>query len=392
MDIFFSLLIIAAAWFLIYIICFALKLDKRFNWTFGPLFLLMRTKKFNSFIKRVAKKYANFWRIIGNISIITGFICMFISLGLFLYTLIDFFLPDPVVTGEGAAVGLIIPGVTISFKTFLYLIIPLILTMIPHELAHGVVAHADGVELKSTGLVFFAVFFGAFVEPKEEDLMESSAHTKMRTFAAGIFPNLILGLLTIPLVVFSAQILSPFYHPADGVLVIEAVDDSPATDSGIARGTVMLDINNTHLSNAQDFSNYMQQTQPDELIIVNTTNELLTIRLASHPNNNSIGYLGVRTINYQEPKSAFPGKFFPYMYSQQVMWLMVIAFGAVLLNAIPVPMLLDGDKLLSSFLTSYIPNKRTAIIIQDIFRFTAIFLFITNLILPIVRNGFMRIG
>lgn len=392
MDIWYTLLILALVWFIVYIVARYLKLDEKYNWTIGPLFLLMRTKRFNNFIKRVAKKYARFWRLIGNISIFVGFGLMFASLGLFLYTLIDFFLPNPALDTGGAAVGLIIPGVTISFKTFLYLIIPLILVMIPHEFAHGVVCHADGVELKSTGIAFFAVFFGAFVEPDEESLMKASALTKMRTFAAGMFPNFILGLLVIPVMIFSSNILAPFYNSPDGVLIFEVVDDSPASSAGWEKGTVMFDINDTHMVNVETFSNYIMKTHPNDLIVVNTSEGIVNVHLGTNPLNESIGFLGVKTLTYQEPKFVFPGKFFPFHFAQQTMWMLVVSFGCVLFNALPIPFLLDGDKMLTSFLSHYMKNQKVALIIISILRFLAVVLFLANLILPLVRYGFVPIG
>ncbi len=392
MDIWITLLILAVVWFIVYIVAKYLKVDEKYNWTIGPLFLLMRTKRFNNFIKKVAKKYARFWRLIGNISIFVGFVLMFASLGLFLYTLIDFFLPNPALDTGGAAVGLIIPGVTISFKTFLYLIIPLILVMIPHEFAHGVVSHADGVELKSTGLAFFAVFFGAFVEPDEESLMKASALTKMRTFAAGMFPNFILGLLVIPVLLFSSNILAPFYHSPDGVLIFEVVDDSPASTAGWEKGTVMFDINDTHMVDVEAFSNYIMDTHPNDLIVVNTSQGITEVHLGTNPQNESIGFLGVKTLTYQEPKFVFPGKFFPFHFAQQTMWMLVVSFGVVLFNALPIPFLLDGDKLLTAFLSHYMKNQKVALIIISILRFLAVVLFLANLILPLVRYGFVPIG
>ncbi|MGC9778907.1 MAG: hypothetical protein HZR80_06660 [Candidatus Heimdallarchaeota archaeon] len=146
----YSLLILAAVWFIVYVLGRLLKVDERFDWTLGPLFLLMRTKHFNKFITRIAKKYARFWRTFGNISIVVGLLMTLASIGVLVFSVANYF--KPVIPVEGPTVGLIIPGITISFKTALYLIIPIILIMIPHEFAHGVVSHADGVELKSTGL------------------------------------------------------------------------------------------------------------------------------------------------------------------------------------------------------------------------------------------------
>jgi len=385
-------LIIALTWFLVYILGRMLKLEEKYNWTITPLFILIRTKWFNNFLKKIAKKYARFWRLMGNISIFVGFISMFLAIGLLLFTLIDFFLPNPTVSSEGPAIGLIIPGVTISFKTFLYLIIPLILSVFPHEFAHGVVSHADGVELKSTGLAFFAIFFGAFVEPDEEDIMNSSAKTKMRTFASGMFPNVILGLITIPLFIFAPNIIAPFYLPPDGILIMEVVEESPAAIAGLERGFVIFDINSTHISTSAVFSEYMMKTQPNQTLQMNTSDGNYNAKLDASPANESIGYLGIYTIQYQEPKFGSVGKFFPYHFNQQLMWLLVVSFGSVLFNALPIPFLLDGDKLLSAFLSQYIRNQKVAYIILDVFRYLAIILFLANIILPILKYGIVPIG
>ncbi len=386
----YSLLILAAVWFIVYVLGRLLKVDERFDWTLGPLFLLMRTKHFNKFITRIAKKYARFWRTFGNISIVVGLLMTLASIGVLVFSVANYF--KPVIPVEGPTVGLIIPGITISFKTALYLIIPIILIMIPHEFAHGVVSHADGVELKSTGLAFFAVFFGAFVEPDEEDIIKSSHKTRMRTYASGMFPNLILGLITIPLLIFSPNILAPFYHPPDGILIQEVVDDTPAALSGLKRGMAIFDVNGTHLASISDFSNYMDQRSPNELLVLNTTEGIIQVRLGVSPQNDSQGYLGVYTTAYQEPKFSFAAKFFPYFFNQELMWTTVVAFGSVLFNALPIPFLLDGDKLLTSFLLQYMKNEKAALIILDVFRFLALALFLAVLIIPIARYGFVPFG
>ena len=386
----YTLLIIAVIWFIVYLVNRYFKVDERFDWSFGPLFLLMRTKRFNKIIKRIAKKYARFWRVFGNISIFFGLLMTLASIGLLIFSLTNFF--NPIIPMEGPTVGIIIPGVTISFRTFLYLIIPIILTMVPHELAHGVVSHADGVELKSTGLAFFAIFFGAFVEPDEEDIMKSSYKTRMRTFASGMFPNLLLGLLTIPVLIFSANIIAPFYHDPDGVLIHEVVKNTPADTGGLKRGIAIFDINSTHIDTYETFSLYMNNTKPNQLIILNTTEGIINIWLDPHPDYNQSGYLGVRTITYQAPKFPWAWKFFPYFFEQEIMWTLVVTFGSVLFNALPIPFILDGDKLLSSFLFQYMKNKKVALIILDIFRFLALALFLAVLIIPLFKYGFIPFG
>lgn len=386
----FSFLILASIWFLIYILGRYFKLDERYGWTLGPLFLLIRTKRFNKFIERLAKKHARFWILFGNVSIVFGFLSMLASFAALLYSLTITLLPNSPVEGA-PTVGIIIPGVTISFKTTLYLIIPIILTMIPHELAHGVVSHADGVELKSTGLAFFAIFFGAFVEPEEESLKKSSYWTRMRTFASGMFPNLLVGLLTLPLLFYAPAILNPFYAPVDGVLIQEVIPNTPAANAGLERGMVLYSLNNTHLYNVTTFTILMNATQPNQLIVLNTTKGTIDVRLGVHPDDDSRGYLGVYTLDYRAPKTRLAWKFFPNYFQQQLLWIVVVTFGSVLFNALPIPFLLDGDKLLAPFLFTIFKREKTALIILDIFRFLALALFLAVLIIPIIKFGFIPI-
>ncbi|NHJ49456.1 MAG: hypothetical protein FK733_16825 [Asgard group archaeon] len=390
MQWYFSLLILAAIWFLIYIMGRYLKLEEKFGWTLGPLFLIIRTKRFNKFLERAAKKHARFWRLFGNISIFVGFLMMLTSFGALIFTLVITLRSS---TSLGPTVGFIIPGVTVSFKTMLYLIIPIIITMVPHEIAHGVVSHADGVELKSTGLAFFAVFFGAFVEPNEESMNKASYLTRMRTFAAGMFPNIILGLITIPLLIFSSTVLNPLYHPVDGILINEVVKDSPAYQGGLERGMVITDIGSVHLDNYATFMLYMNTTSPNQTLILYTDAGIKSVRLTAHPDNNSTGYLGIFSMDYRAPKSPIAWKFFPYIFEQELFWTLAVSFGSVLFNALPIPYILDGDKLLSSTLYHFMPKKRkTARIILTVFRYVGITLFIISLVIPMVKFGFVTLG
>lgn len=392
MEWYITLLILASVWFLIYIIGRYLKLDEKYGVTLGPLILIIRTKRFNRFLERLAKKHTRFWRIFGNISIFVGFITMFLSFTALIFTLV-ITLTTSSSSPIGPTVGIIIPGVTVSFKTMLYLIIPIILTMIPHEIAHGVVSHADNVELKSTGLAFFAIFFGAFVEPDEDSMNKSSYLTRMRTFAAGMFPNIILGLITIPLIVFSSTIMNPFYHPIDGILVLNVVENSPADQGGLERGLAIYDIGLVHLDNYSVFTIYMEKTSPNQTLILHTSDGIKTVKLASHPEDNSTGYLGIYSIDYREPKSSIAWKFFPYIFDQELFWTLVVSFGSVLFNALPIPYFLDGDKLLSSTLMHIFPKKeKSNLIVLSIFRFMGMTLFVCSLILPLIKFGFIPIG
>lgn len=88
-----------------------------------------------------------------------------------------------------------IPGVGICIPIF-YGVIALILLLVVHEFAHGVLARVHKLNLKSTGLLTLGIIpIGAFVEPDEEKFQKSESLTKTRVLAMGSFANLVLGIV-----------------------------------------------------------------------------------------------------------------------------------------------------------------------------------------------------
>ena len=73
-----------------------------------------------------------------------------------------------------------LPGLTISWESFPYLVLAISLVLATHELAHGIATRVDNVPLKSAGVFIAVVLFGGFVEPDEEQLEKASNQTKMR--------------------------------------------------------------------------------------------------------------------------------------------------------------------------------------------------------------------
>ena len=102
-----------------------------------------------------------------------------------------------------------LPGLTIGWDIFPYILLAIAVLLIPHELAHGIASVLDKVPLKSSG-VFMAIFLpGGFVEIDEENLAKRKARTKLRVFAAGSFTNVATWALVLLLLValFSPPLL-----------------------------------------------------------------------------------------------------------------------------------------------------------------------------------------
>ncbi len=98
---------------------------------------------------------------------------------------------------ETGQLGFIIPGVGV-FIPLLYGSISLALLLILHESAHGILARAHNLKIKSTGILTFGIIpIGAFVEPFEEDFNRTQSIAKMRVLTMGSFANLITAIVTL---------------------------------------------------------------------------------------------------------------------------------------------------------------------------------------------------
>jgi membrane-associated protease RseP (regulator of RpoE activity) len=179
-------------WFCFYAIAKLIKLEKR-GWDVGPVWFMARTTRLNRFINRIALRFPRFWKVLMTLGVGFGFggmIFTMIYLGLNLYTLLT--RPAP----ENALVPFI-PGVTVTGSILLYMILPIAIIMLGHELAHGIAARIDGITVKSSGFLALLFLFGAFVEIDDAQAATKSRLTRQRIFAAGSFINLVIAMFSL---------------------------------------------------------------------------------------------------------------------------------------------------------------------------------------------------
>ncbi|BES82057.1 site-2 protease family protein [Pyrodictium abyssi] len=161
--------------------------------------------------------------------------------------------------GGVAPIMPIIPGVTISIETFLYLLPGLSLAIIFHELSHALAARYEGIRVKSTGfLVALGILPAAFVEPDDEELARAPLRSRLRVYAAGILANVVLF----------AAITAVIMLLTKGGTYITIIDVSPgsfAEKAGIQSGDVFTSIvvNGTSFSNVPSFMNYLMKLRAE---------------------------------------------------------------------------------------------------------------------------------
>ena len=213
-------------WLGVVVLVILLRNKKHAYSVFFPLLALFKTKRLNRFIRNISSKHQKAWRIFWNVGI-------FVSCGFMIYAFYFFisnlfgliFNPSP-----AQAIIPLIPGVTIEFPVFMYLLIPLLIVITTHEFAHGISASIDGVEVKSTGVlgvgVFFVVGFGAFVEVDEREVRSKKFHrnTRLRIATSGTYVNAATAGIAFILLILFPLMVSPWFIQVSQVAIV--VDES----------------------------------------------------------------------------------------------------------------------------------------------------------------------
>ena len=96
-----------------------------------PFGIILRTKFFNKILEKMGERGKKFWKILYDIGKVLAGI---ITIGLLGYFIVNPFL---LIFKSPAGIGLqlLIPGVTIDFKIALLFILPILIVLIPHEIA-----------------------------------------------------------------------------------------------------------------------------------------------------------------------------------------------------------------------------------------------------------------
>ncbi|MFW9851444.1 MAG: site-2 protease family protein [Candidatus Thorarchaeota archaeon] len=372
-----------------------LKLE-RFGIHFFPLGLMFKTEFFNKLLMKMGDNWKTFWKWVYNIGKILA--------GIITIALFGFFLVNPFLilfkSPAGIGLQLIIPGVTMEFRVALLFILPILFVLVPHEIAHGVMARREGIEIKSSGILILVVLFGAFVELAKESVEKADLKKRIKVFMNGSAVNSVFAVFFLILYLLSPFIISIGYKNSDGVLVTKVYDDYPAINAGISRGDIIQSMgtyNTTELAvvyseinNVQDYSivlaNYVNESLLYLKLLNGTIVPLTPTRTNPNTNTNSTNkiFLGVNIFNYKPPKGSWQSVWFPYYWDIEILYTLNLSIMAVFLNMLPL-WISDGDKILRDYLVikGYNENKRKKIL--NTLRFFSLCILLINLALSMIR-------
>ncbi|ABW01680.1 M50 family metallopeptidase [Caldivirga maquilingensis] len=283
---------------------------------------------------------------------LVGFVPSFIRiLGINIAATVSVLTSLHTVSGQQAATQLVqsrftpatplIPGVTISVNVFIIVLIAIGISILVHEVSHGIVALRYGGRIKSGG-VFLSLFilYGGFVEVDEVDLRKRAGlRGVLAMLSAGVFANMILSIIAIGLMYLA---LIPALQPyLSGIVITSIVKDSPAFYANIPANSLLLAVNGKPIISSLTLLYVLEGLKPGSQVTLTILHSGIihtyTIVTSSNPSDPSLPFIGI-TIGDR-------------LFYQFIYWLWTINVVIILLNTMPAwP--LDGGQFLYHILLS----------------------------------------
>jgi membrane-associated protease RseP (regulator of RpoE activity) len=154
-----------------------------------------------------------------------------------------------VVRDLGPGSILLLPGIN-PVLPIVYGWIAIVLAIAVHEGAHGVIARNVGLNVKSSGLLFFLfVPIGAFVDVDEEQIKKAKPRTALKVMAGGVGANIVVAVVCLLGVLLLVGSLTPVI---DGVYVNDVTNGLPAQTAGLLPKDVFISVDNVAINNTTD--------------------------------------------------------------------------------------------------------------------------------------------
>jgi len=355
--------------------------------------LIYRTKRGLKLIDSVAR-FRRFWVLWGYIGIPIGFLGMSVVVFLLAKGAVKIFTTPSTATG----ISLVIPGVHVPgssiFVPFWYGIISLAVVILVHEGAHGIVARAHKIKLKSTGLGLLIALPFAFVEPDEEQMKKMPLKTQISVFAAGPFANICTALIVILLSAFLlAPAIAGISEIGGGIYVTDVTEprmlssegNFPAFDAGLEEGDIINGVNNKAIGTTDEFISELNSIKPGEKITLTLEDRVVEVTTSVNPKNETRAYVGLsfkQNVMLKESVTERFGKFpwILFYLAQLFYWLFTLNIGIGLVNLLPLGPL-DGGRMVSASLS----KMKNTLLAKKLFTFLSLIalgLLVLNIIGP----------
>ncbi len=169
-----------------------------------------------------------------------------------------------VVRDLGPGSILLLPGIN-PLLPIVYGWIAIVVAIIVHEGAHGIIARNVNLRVKSSGLLFFLIVpIGAFVDVDEEQIKKTRARSALKVMAGGVGANIILAVVCLLGVLLLVGSLTPIVD--NGVYINEVTAGFPAQTAGLLPKDVLISIDNVQIHNTTSLREILEnKTSGDTL-------------------------------------------------------------------------------------------------------------------------------
>ena len=329
-------------------------------------FSMYRTQIGLRLMDRLAGKFNKTLKFLGYAGILIGFLGMALLSFSLLQNLYNLIATPEAQPGVGLVLPFKVKGA--FFVPFFYWIISIFIIALVHEYAHGVIARAHKLRVKSSGFAFLGILIpvipAAFVEPDEKTLRKRPHKQQLSVFAAGPFSNIILAPIVLGFPVFILSPLTGNMMEYEGVKITGFIEGNyPAESSGIAKGEVVKSINGEKIGTLDDFSEILKEKKPGNVIRIETDKNAYSIKLGKNPEDESLAYLGVYVRQESAVKEPFKEKYGNFVPAAIIWvaglfgWLIILNLGIGLFNLVPIGPL-DGGRMLQLVLHRLFERKK----------------------------------
>ena len=259
----------------------------------GPA-LMIKTRRGRSALDRWGR-FTRFWTWASDLGVALAALAMIVIVILLLFGAVASLRLSPS-TAPNPATALGLPGIN-PFIPIGYGLIALVVGIVLHELAHGIVARSQSIGVKSLGVLWCVVPVGAFVEQDDTEMLAASRRRRDRVAAAGVLANFALAVVFFALL--SGLVATSAQPVGAGVGVVYVQPGSTAAvNTTLAAGDLILAINGVNTTTVSQFQSAIDSTTPGQNVSVvyrTTDGAVVTahVVLGANPSVATRGFLGV---------------------------------------------------------------------------------------------------
>lgn len=204
--------------------------------------LIIRTRRFSNVFEKIGRlrgsRYIS-WVFLLFVPFVAG-----VALYLIVNSVISLLMypaVGQVIREMGPGSVLLLPGIN-PMLPIVYGWIAIVIAIVVHEGAHGVIARNVGLGVKSSGLLFFLIIpIGAFVDVDEEQIKKAKPRHSLKVMAAGVGGNILVGVVCLIGLLLIIGSLTPIIN---GVYINEATQGMPAQTAGLMPKDVLVSVDN----------------------------------------------------------------------------------------------------------------------------------------------------